>query len=94
VFPGAGLHREIARLHEAGLTRAEAIRAATLAPARFLTAQDDPDFGEVAVGKRADLLLVAGDPLADLGALSDVRAVILGGVPLERTRLGSEAPAP
>lgn len=94
VFPGAGLHREIAYLHEAGLTRAEAIRAATLAPARFLTARDDPDFGEVAVGKRADLLLVSGDPLADLDALADIRAVILGGAPLERTRLGSEAANP
>lgn len=87
VFPGAGLHREIAFLHAAGLTRAEAIRAATLAPARFLANSDDPDFGEIAIGKRADLVLVEGNPLASLDALADIRAVILRGVPLERNAI-------
>jgi imidazolonepropionase-like amidohydrolase len=94
VFPGAGLHREIGYLHAAGLSPAEAIRAATLAPARFLAGRDDPDFGEVAVGKRADLLLVRGDPLADLDALADVREVILRGVPLERTPIGARPARP
>lgn len=87
VFPGAGIHRELALLHDAGLSRAEVIRAATFSPARFLSASDDPDFGEVAVGKRADLLLVEGDPLVSLDALADIRHVILGGVPLERRSL-------
>jgi len=93
VFPGAGLHREIRLLNEAGLTRAEAIRAATLAPARFLLDTDDPDFGEIAVGKRADLLLVTGNPLADLDALDDIRDVILRGVRLERQPVGTEPAA-
>ncbi len=84
VFPGAGLHRELALLEESGFTPLQAIRAATLDPARFLTASDDPDFGQVKIGKRADLLLVDGDPTQDLDALSDIRAVILGGVHLER----------
>jgi imidazolonepropionase-like amidohydrolase len=78
----------VRRLHESGLTRAEAIRAATLDPARFLTRSDDPDFGQVRLGKRADLLLVDGDPTADLAALEDIREVILGGVRLERLPIG------
>jgi imidazolonepropionase-like amidohydrolase len=84
VFPGAAMHRELALLVAAGLTPAEAIRAATLAPARFLTQDAEPEYGEVKVGRRADLLLVDGDPTADVGVLSKIRAVILRGVELKR----------
>jgi imidazolonepropionase-like amidohydrolase len=85
VFPGPGLHRELENLVRAGLTPTEAIRAATLDPARFLTESDTPGFGNVAVGQRADLLLVAGDPTRDVGALPEIREVLLEGVPLVRT---------
>jgi len=67
-----------------GLSPVEVIRAATLLPARFLSRSEDPDFGRVATGKRADLLLVDGDPTADISALADIREVIAGGVRLER----------
>ena len=89
VFPGAGLHRELAQLAAAGLTPVEVIRAATLDPARFLERRDDPDFGQVAAGKRADLLLVAGDPMQDLGALDEIREVIVRGVRVERIPVSS-----
>ena len=85
VFPGAGLHRELANLARAGLTPIEVIRAATLGPARFLAQSDTPDWGNVAVGQRADLLLVEGDPTRDVAALSAIRAVLQDGVPIERT---------
>jgi imidazolonepropionase-like amidohydrolase len=84
VFPGAGLHRELHLLTEAGLTPAEAIRAATLDSARFLANGKEPELGVIAEGKRADLLLVEGDPTKDLDALARIRGVIKGGVPLER----------
>lgn len=84
VFPGAGLHRELALLVEGGMTPAQAIRAATLDAARFLSASDDPDFGSVRVGKVADLLLVDGNPTFHLSALARIRTVMKGGVMLER----------
>jgi imidazolonepropionase-like amidohydrolase len=84
VFPGASLHRELATLVAAGLSPAEAIRAATLDPARFLANGAEPDAGVVAVGKRADLLLVNGDPARDITALADIREVLLHGVPMQR----------
>lgn len=87
VFPGAGLHRELEHLTRAGLRPAAAIRAATLDAARFIEQRDDPSFGSVVVGKRADLLLVEGDPSRDVAALQRIRAVILEGVPLERRSL-------
>src|SRR6266446_7530284 len=82
-FPGAGLHLELAKLVEAGLTPGEALRAATWENARFL-AGESADFGEIAVGKRADLVLVAGDPTARIGELGRITHVVLDGTVLER----------
>ena len=90
VFPGAALHRELRHLTEAGLTPAEAIRAATLDAARFLANGQEPDFGIVAVGKRADLLLVDGDPTRDLAALSRIKLLIQDGVAIERIPRNSQ----
>ena len=87
VFPGAGLHRELHLLTEAGLTPAEALRTATLDAARFLANGAEPEFGVIATGKRADLLLVEGDPTVSLDALAHIRTVIRAGVPLERHAL-------
>lgn len=93
VFPGAALHRELVKLVAAGLTPAEAIRAATLDPARFLSESEDPPFGVIAVGKRADLLLVDGDPTTDITALESIRAVVVDGDPIERTSVLEEIAA-
>jgi len=91
VFPGAGLHREFALLVESGMTPAEVVRATTWDAARFLDKSDDPGFGVVAVGKRADLLLVDGDPSADVANLARIRVVMKRGVPLERHAVGGGA---
>jgi imidazolonepropionase-like amidohydrolase len=82
-FPGAGFHRELGALVEAGLTPAEALRAATWENARFLGG-DGADFGEIAVGKRGDLVLVAGDPTARIGDLARITYVLLDGTLLVR----------
>jgi imidazolonepropionase-like amidohydrolase len=84
-LPGAGLHLELARLVEAGMSPGEALRAATWTNARFL-AGESADFGEIADGKRADLVLVAGDPVAKVADLGRIAHVILDGVVLERKR--------
>jgi hypothetical protein len=68
IVPGISLHRELALLTDSGLTNYEALRAATVAPAAFLNRTHE--FGMVAVGQRADLLLVDGNPLEDLGHLA------------------------
>lgn len=85
LFPGPSLHRELDLLHKAGVPAVDVLRAATLHPARFLSGSDDPDFGSVQPGKRADLVLVGGDPIANLSAVHDVQDVIVGGVRLNRT---------
>ena len=63
-------------LVEAGLSPAEALRAATLHAAALL---GDADAGTIAAGKRADLVLLDGDPLADIANTRKIRAVVYGG---------------
>jgi imidazolonepropionase-like amidohydrolase len=73
--PSLALGVHAARL-ELGLTPLEAIRAVTQTPARALGLSDR---GVLAPGRRADLLIVEGNPLEDLAALTRVRAVFLAG---------------
>jgi imidazolonepropionase-like amidohydrolase len=85
IFPGASLHRELGQLVRAGLTPAEAIRAATLDSATYLANGEPIEFGAVRVGLRADLLLVEGDPTVDISRLQMIREVILSGIPMVRS---------
>ena len=59
-----------------GLPAAEVLRLATSRSAELL---DIPDRGVIAAGKRADVLVVEGDPTLDLAALQRVRLVVAGG---------------
>lgn len=74
---GPSLHAELKLLTEAGLTPLEALRAATSASADAfkLSAR-----GRIKVGGRADLVLVSGDPTADITATQRIRAVWRNGV--------------
>jgi imidazolonepropionase-like amidohydrolase len=82
----AGLAQELAELVEAGLTPYQALRAATVDAALFLGRADE--FGSVAVGLGADLLVVERDPLLELGALQEPVAVVARGRWLDARRLG------
>jgi imidazolonepropionase-like amidohydrolase len=73
---GASLHRELGHLVGAGLTPAEAIAAATSTPAEVFGLADR---GRLVIGARADLVLVDGDPLADIAATQRVRRTWLAG---------------
>jgi imidazolonepropionase-like amidohydrolase len=59
-----GVHMELEQLVAAGLTPAQAIRAATADAARILGA--DKDLGTIEVGKWADLVILDADPLVDI----------------------------
>ncbi|MEV6826999.1 amidohydrolase family protein [Amycolatopsis sp. NPDC051102] len=69
---GASLHQELQYLVAAGLTPAQALRAATATTARRFGLGDR---GRIAEGLRADLLLVDGDPTANIGDTLDTRAI-------------------
>jgi enamidase len=73
LIPGFALHRELAYLVQAGLTPLAALRAATGHAAWALGV--DRDLGTIEAGKIADLVLVRGDPTADITAVADVVTV-------------------
>lgn len=75
--PGFGLHEELAWLVRAGLSPFDALRAATLEPARFLKLEDS--LGIIATGKLADLVLLDANPLADIGNTRRISAVVANG---------------
>ena len=75
-FPGFSLHDELALLVESGLTPLAAVQASTLNPSVFLGRDD---IGTIAPGKRADLVLLDADPLADIHNTTHIRAVWLRG---------------
>ena len=78
---GISLHHELELLVNAGLTPSEALAAATSVPARAFSLADR---GRIAVGRRADLVLVDGDPTTDIKATRAIVGVWKGGVALDR----------
>jgi imidazolonepropionase-like amidohydrolase len=78
---GASIHGELSLLVEAGLTPVEALAAATSVPARAFALADR---GRIATGLRADLVLVEGDPTADIAATRAIVGVWKGGVAVDR----------
>jgi imidazolonepropionase-like amidohydrolase len=75
--PGFGLHEELLHLTRAGLTPFEALRAATLEPARFFGMLDS--LGTVEAGKVADLVLLTANPLVDIRNSSRTEVVVANG---------------
>ncbi len=79
-------HDELARLiGDRGATPSAALRSATIDSARALGRA--ADLGSIETGKRADLLILTGDPLADIRQTSSIDAVIFRGEALTRAHL-------
>jgi imidazolonepropionase-like amidohydrolase len=85
VIPGFSLHEELANLVQAGFSPFQALRCGTSEAARFLGEADT--WGTIAVGKRADLLLLAANPLEDIGTAAMPEAVFVNGFYLQRDEL-------
>jgi len=69
--------RELAVLMEAGMTAMEAIQAATSVPAEML--QQSANIGAIQSGRKADIIAVSGNPLADISELEEVKFVMSNG---------------
>ncbi|MBI3982632.1 MAG: amidohydrolase family protein [Gemmatimonadetes bacterium] len=75
--PGFGLHEELATFARGGFSPFDALRAATLEPARFLGLLDS--LGTIEPGKIADLVLLDADPLTDIRNVRRIVAVVANG---------------
>jgi imidazolonepropionase-like amidohydrolase len=76
--PGHSLHREVELYVQAGFTPMEAIQAATIVPARVMGL--DKELGTVEAGKRADVIILDGNPLESIRNIRKVEFVITNGI--------------
>ena len=75
--PGFAMHHEMGLYVEVGMTPYEVLEIGTRRPAEYFGAEDE--FGTVAVGRRADLILLAANPLEDIGNVRGPAGVMVGG---------------
>ena len=85
VFPGFSVHDELVELTKAGLTPAQALRAATLSSAEY--ANRATDFGTVEPGRFADLVLLDANPLEEIVNTQRIHVVIRAGRVFDRAAL-------
>ena len=85
VVAGFSIHEELANLVDAGLTPYEALLTGTRDAAEFLCAAGE--FGVVAQGARADLILMDGNPLDDISVATDPAGVMVRGAWLPREKV-------
>jgi imidazolonepropionase-like amidohydrolase len=76
--PGLSLSHELELYVQAGIPAADVLAIATLGAARVMG--KDRELGSIAVGKRADLVLVDGDPTRDIAVLRNTDAVVCRGI--------------
>ena len=82
---GFSLHDELGELVQLGMPPVDALRSATILPARFT--HKERTSGSITPGKRADLVLLAGDPLTDIGNTRRITAVMRAGHWFDRDAL-------
>ena len=81
ILVGAATQIELELLVDAGLTPADALRAATLNAARMIG--KDKELGTLEAGKAADLVILDADPLADIRNVTRIHRTLKGGVVYE-----------
>jgi imidazolonepropionase-like amidohydrolase len=77
-LPGPSMHREMQLMVEAGMPVTDALKASTSGAARVFS--PTPEFGTVAPGMLADLLVLEADPLADIRNVARIRFVVREGI--------------
>lgn len=85
IVAGATLHDELEQLVMAGLSPADAIKAATFTAAEYYGLEQK--YGEVSAGMMADLILLNGNPLSDIRQTKNIDAVIFNGNLYDQNKL-------
>ncbi|WP_143307068.1 amidohydrolase family protein [Chitinophaga vietnamensis] len=83
-FPGIGLHQELARMVEYGLSPLQALQASVINSPAYL---HQTNYGAIAAGKKADILLLEANPLEDIHNTQKIAALVVKGKVLDRNAL-------
>lgn len=84
-YPGRGLHDELGHLVKAGLTPLQALQASTINGSRFLGRESR--HGTLERGRASDLVILDGNPIADISATRKIHGVVVRGRYLDRAML-------
>jgi hypothetical protein len=85
VIPGYADRHVLELLVEAGFSFPEAVKVCSLNAAEYL--ERDKDIGTIEVGKKADLVLINGDPLTDIKAVRNTETVFRNGIGYDSKKL-------
>ena len=88
VVPGLSTHQELEYFVEGGMTPLQALRSATITSAEILGWEER--FGSIEVGKQADIVVIDGNPLVDITAVSNIDIVVQAGRVYRITELKNE----
>jgi imidazolonepropionase-like amidohydrolase len=93
-FPGYGVHEELRLMVQAGIPTMDALAAASVNAAKFFAEEDE--WGALKVGQAADLLILKGDPIANIMNTRGIAHVIQSGRVIDRAslRVAPAAPVP
>ena len=75
--PGFSLHRELQEFTGIGIPNHAALHAATSKPAEFM--EESKEWGTIATGQRADLVLLSANPLEDISNTKTIEGVMVRG---------------
>jgi len=85
VVAGTSLHKELEGLVKLGMTPWEALAASTIRAAECFRATNE--FGSLAAGLRADMLVLNSNPLENIANLRDINLIVVQGVPYRQSEL-------
>jgi hypothetical protein len=83
IVPGFSIHDEMEMLNDIGLNNVDVLKSATSAPAEWLKA----NAGSIAPGKRADLVVLNGNPLINIRETKNIGGVLVNGKYLDKSQL-------
>ncbi|MFD0797468.1 amidohydrolase family protein [Maribacter chungangensis] len=90
-YPGISLHEELAQMVRLGISPLEALKTSAYNGARFL--KKDSDYGNIAAGKIADIVILKGNPLQDISQTQNISMVIKQGKAWEQKVLNDKLEA-
>jgi len=85
IIPGFSAHEELSELVKSGFSPLEAIKAATIVPARFLKLEQE--YGSVSVGKFSDLLLLDKNPLESIHNTRSINTIFYNGRIIDKAEI-------
>ena len=77
--PGFSLHRELLDMREAGMSNYEILKSGTVNVGDYFKPKTNDSFGTIEPGRRADIVLLTANPLADITNIAKIDGVMVNG---------------